>query len=201
MAKTQNQQVPWDSSSLTAPFFFRGAQFNTASQAAPTPAPAAPPAANAAPTAASTGDAEEKLWKYVETTKQAEDYQAYLEQYPNGVFAPIAKNRLASIGTGAPREQSPLPEVQPTAAVAPAPEPAPVPETKEASTTDAPAAEAATAKPASLKDSRGVDCKVKDLSRSESDLTLCKAVMRSSGGGGGGGYGGGSKSTGSQRWQ
>jgi hypothetical protein len=51
-----------------------------------------------------------------------------------------------------------------------------------------------------LLDSRGVDCKVKDLSRSESDLKICKSVIRNSGGGGGG-YGGGSKSTGSQRWQ
>jgi carboxyl-terminal processing protease len=195
MAKTQNQQVPWDSSSLTAPFFFRGAQFNTASQAAPAPAPAAKPATNAAPASL---EIEKTFWDGIKDSKDAGDYQTYLEQYPNGVFAPIARNRLASIGTGAPREQAPLPEVQPAAAVEPTP--VPVPEINEASVTNAPEAEPVTAKPISLKDSRGVDCKVKDLSRSESDLTLCKTVIRNSGGGGGG-YGGSSKSTGSQRWQ
>jgi hypothetical protein len=91
--------------------------------------------------------------------------------------------------------------VQPVAAAQPAPEPAPVPQIQEASTTDAPAAEPVTAEGTEkvLRDSRGVDCKVKDLSRSESDLKLCKSVIKTNGGGGG--YGGGSKSTGSQRWQ
>jgi hypothetical protein len=71
----------------------------------------------------------------------------------------------------------------------------------EVSTTAAPEAEAVTAEPAAiLRDSRGVDCKVKDLSRSNSDLALCKSVIKNNGGGGGG-YGGGSKSTGSQGWK
>jgi hypothetical protein len=69
----------------------------------------------------------------------------------------------------------------------------------EVSTTDAPAAEPVAAEKI-LRDSRGVDCKVKDLSRSESDLKICKWAIRNNGGGGGG-YGGGSKSTGSARWQ
>jgi carboxyl-terminal processing protease len=191
MAKTQNQQIPWDSFSLTAPFFFKGAQFNTASQAAPVPAPSAAPS-----------DAEEKLWKYVETTKQADDYQAYLDQYPQGAYAPIARSRLAQLGAGAPREQAPVPEVQPAAAPTPAPEPGSIPEIKEASTTDAPEAEVVTAEPATvLRDSRGVDCKVKDLSRSNADLAICKKVLGSGGGGGGGVGGGGSRSTGSQGWK
>jgi uncharacterized caspase-like protein len=197
MASTNDKQIPWDSSSLTAPFFFKTSQFNTASQEAPAPA--------AKPAAASTGDSEEKLWKYVETSKQPGDYQAYLDQYPEGAYAPIARNRLASAGTGAPRQQPAVPVVQPAAAVTPAPEPAPapVPAAQEASTTDAPAAEPAAAETASSAipvDSRGVSCRVKDLSRSESDLAKCKAAYRNSGGGSGGSDGG-SKTSGSSRWQ
>jgi carboxyl-terminal processing protease len=195
MAATNDKQIPWDSSSLTAPFFFKASQFNTASQAAPAPA------AQPVPTAATSGDAEEKLWKYVESSKQAGDYQAYLEQYPNGAYAPIARNRLASAGTGAPREQPAVPEVQPAAAASPAPEPAPALAAEEASTTDAPAAPAAEAVSTSTPvDSRGVSCRIRDLSRSESDLLKCKAAFRNTGGGGGGADGG-SKSSGSSRWQ
>jgi carboxyl-terminal processing protease len=194
MAATENKQIPWDSSSLTAPFFFKGAQFTTASQAAP--APEAAPAAKPVTTAAPSGDGEEKLWKYVETTKQPDDYQAYLEQYPDGAYATLARSRLAKLGAGAPREQPALP-VEPAAVVTPAPAPAPA--IQEASTTDAPAAEAVPAEPAELMDSRGVSCKVKDMSRSEADIAKCKQMTRRGANGSDGG--GGSKSTGSTRWQ
>jgi carboxyl-terminal processing protease len=197
MAATQDKQIPWDSSSLTAPFFFKTSQFNTASQAAPAAAPA--PAAKPVPAA----DAEEKLWIYVESSKQPGDYQAYLDRYPDGVYAPIARSRLASAGTGAPRAQPAVPVVQPAAAVVPAPAPEPAAVPAEASTTDAPVAEPAaeTTSSASPVDSRGVSCEVRDLSRSESDLTKCKAAFRNSSGGNGSSGGGGSKTSGSSRWQ
>jgi carboxyl-terminal processing protease len=194
MKATQDKQIPWDSSSLTAPFFFKPSQFNTASQT--TAAPAPKPDANAAPASL---EVEKTMWDGIKDSKEAGDYQAYLDQYPNGIFAQIAKSRMASLGTGAPREQTIAPAVQPAAATQPAPEPAPAPEPVEVSTTDAPAAEPVAAEKI-LRDSRGVDCKVKDLSRSESDLKICKWAIRNNGGGGGG-YGGGSKSTGSARWQ
>jgi carboxyl-terminal processing protease len=195
MKATQDKQIPWDSSSLTAPFFFKPSQFNTASQT--TEAPASKPAANAAPASL---ELEKTMWDGIKDSKQPGDYQAYLDQYPDGVFAQIAKSRMASLGTGAPREQTIAPAVQPVTAAQPAPEPAPAPEPVEVSTTAAPEAEAVTAEPAAiLRDSRGVDCKVKDLSRSNSDLALCKSVI--GGGGGGGGGSGGSRSTGSQGWK
>jgi uncharacterized caspase-like protein len=196
MKATQDKQIPWDSSSLTAPFFFKPSQFNTASQ---TTEPSAPkPTASAAPASL---ELEKTMWDGIKDSKEAGDYQAYLDQYPDGVFAQIAKSRMASLGTGAPREQTIAPAVQPAATVQPAPEPVPAPKPVEVSTTAAPEAEAVTAEPAAiLRDSRGVDCKVKDLSRSNSDLALCKSVIKNNGGGGGG-YGGGSKSTGSQGWK
>jgi uncharacterized caspase-like protein len=203
MAATKDKQVPWDSSSLTAPFFFKGAQFKTASQ--PAPEPVAKPATNA--TTPASLEIEKTVWDGIKDSQQASDYQAYLEQYPNGAFAPIAKSRMASLGGGAPRQQTPAPEVQPAAAVVtpePAPAPAPVaapePEPMDVSTNAAPEPEPVAAEQVVLRDSRGVDCKVKDLSRSQSDLAICKSVMRNNAGAGGG-YGGGSKSTGSQGWK
>jgi carboxyl-terminal processing protease len=94
MQATEEKQIPWDSSSLTAPFFFSP---NGAQPAAVTNAPAAP---NANP--------EKQLWDYVETSKQPDDYQAYLNQYPNGAYATLARSRLAKLG------------VAPAAAAAPA---------------------------------------------------------------------------------
>jgi carboxyl-terminal processing protease len=183
MAATSDKQIPWDSSSLTAPFFFKTSQFNTASQEAPAPAPAA----KALPVAAPSGDAEEKLWKYVESSKQPGDYQAYLDQYPEGAYAPIARSRLASAGTGAPRAEPAVPDVQPAAAETPEPEPVAMPAAETVSS-ETPV------------DSRGVSCRVRDLSRSESDLQKCNAAFRNSGGSGGGVGGGGSKTSGSQGW-
>src|SRR3954469_12641155 len=66
MAATEEKQVPWDSSSLTAPFFFKpaSAQFNTAS----------------APL--SSGEREKLVWDEIKTSKQPSDFEAYLSQYP-----------------------------------------------------------------------------------------------------------------------
>ncbi len=189
MAATQDKQVPWDSSSLTAPFFFKpaAAQFTTASQAAPEPA--AKPAAAAAPASL---EMEKALWDGIKDSKAASDYQTYLNQYPNGVFAGVAKSRLAALGQGAPREQPVVPEVV---------EPAAAPVATSVEPESEPVASVATEQTAKddgiARDSNGVDCRIKDATRSATD---CRNVNRSSAGGGGYG-GGGSKTSGSNRWK
>lgn len=40
---------------------------------------------------------ETSLWDGVKDSKDAEDYRAYLDKYPDGVYAPIAKRRIASL--------------------------------------------------------------------------------------------------------
>jgi carboxyl-terminal processing protease len=188
MQATNNQQIPWDSSSLTAPFFFKpaGAQFTTA-----TAAPAAPAPKPAAASTPASREAETSFWKGIQESKQASDYEAYLEQYPNGLFVGLAKNRLASLGAGAPREQPAAPAVQEPAATPVATQVTPEPE---------PVAEPVSTQPVAndgiLRDSRGLDCRIKDATRSQSE---CQGMNRANGGGGG--YSGGGKSTGSQRWQ
>jgi carboxyl-terminal processing protease len=146
--------------------------------------------------AASPADLEKEkaLWDGIKDSKVASDFNYYLEQYPSGIYADLAKSRLAGLGEGAPRAQ-PVQPAQPdvqqpaAAAVAPSPEPEPEPVVEPVST--APVTDDI------QRDSNGVDCRIMDATRSASD---CRGVNK--GGGGGGGYGSGkSKSGGSQRWQ
>lgn len=50
---------------------------------------------------AQTDDAEISFWNSVKDSNDAAELNAYLEAYPNGVFAPLAKIRLNSLGADA----------------------------------------------------------------------------------------------------
>ena len=192
MKATNDKQIPWDSSSLTAPFFFKpaGAQFTTAAQ--PAPAPAAKPAAS---TSSSLKSPERDLWDAVDGSKQASDYQAYLDQYPTGTYASLAKSRMAALGSGAPRQQpAAVPEVQQPAAVPEVQQPAPAPAESEVSKSDPVVESVSTDEKASAeveRDSSGVDCRIMDATRSLSD---CKNTQKS--GPAAKGYGGHNKNGG-----
>jgi len=69
---TMGMQVPWDSSSLEGQFFLR-------------------------PVAA---DLETIYWESVRSSNDPADLQAYLARYPNGVFAELARNRIARMRLG-----------------------------------------------------------------------------------------------------
>jgi uncharacterized caspase-like protein len=69
---TMGTQVPWDSSSLEGQFFLR-------------------------PVAA---DLETIYWESVRSSTDSADLQAYLSRYPNGVFAELARNRIARLRLG-----------------------------------------------------------------------------------------------------
>jgi uncharacterized caspase-like protein len=71
---TGDQQIPWESSSLTGDFYFR-------------------------PLASATGSAhgsetELLFWQSIRESKDADDFRAYLERYPTGQFSEIARNRI-----------------------------------------------------------------------------------------------------------
>jgi carboxyl-terminal processing protease len=85
---TGKKQVPWDASSLTAPFYF---------------VPAATPVAPAAGNAADAQAIELAFWNSVKDSKSPEDYQAYLKAFPDGVFAPLAQLRAGRPGEAAER--------------------------------------------------------------------------------------------------
>jgi len=50
---------------------------------------------------------ETSLWDSIKDSKDAEDYRAYLDKYPEGTYAPVAKRRIAQLA-GHPAGQSDL---------------------------------------------------------------------------------------------
>jgi len=89
---TNKKQVPWDSSSLTAPFYFV-------------------PEAETAKTTTDPQSLELAFWNEVKDSTSAEDYQAYLDQFPEGVFVPLARRRLEQADQSASRVLHKSPEL------------------------------------------------------------------------------------------
>jgi hypothetical protein len=76
---TDRRQVPWESSSLLGEFAF-------------VPGLAAPVASNAEQEAAG----ELAFWSSIQASTRADEYRAYLRQYPGGRFAELARTRIAA---------------------------------------------------------------------------------------------------------
>ncbi len=110
-------QVPWEASSLTGDFYFQPA---TASAAV---APTAAPAAIAAPAPAI--DREGMFWDSVKGSSDPAELRAYLDTYPNGIFAPIARARVANLEAARQQQMAsraaPAPAAAPTQAATPTP--------------------------------------------------------------------------------
>ena len=83
--KTNDLQVPWESSSLTGGDFY----FNTTEILAVTP-PIDQPVEQSY---------ELLFWESVRSSDSVADYEAYLNRYPDGVFAPLAKAKVARLQT------------------------------------------------------------------------------------------------------
>ena len=82
---TQQQQVPWESSSLQGEFAF----VPGVAAAAREPAPDQEAAGELA------------FWNSIQASNRADEYRAYLRQYPHGRFATLAQARLAAIAPAA----------------------------------------------------------------------------------------------------
>ena len=95
--ETREQQVPWESSSLQGEFAF-------------VPGVAAPREAAADLEAAG----ELAFWNSIHTSTRAEEFRAYLRQYPNGRFAALAQSRVAAFSA------APAAVLAPSTAAAPA---------------------------------------------------------------------------------
>jgi uncharacterized caspase-like protein len=87
---SKNQQVPWESSSLNRDFVFANAAAKPAVAVA---------AANPAATVATELALDLAFWDAVKDSRSAADYRAYLEQYPGGRFAALARVRATSIAS------------------------------------------------------------------------------------------------------
>ena len=97
---TNQKQVPWDSWSLTDPYYF--VPPSASPQALAAPSPTLNPPEGGAQTQPSNGgpsEAELTFWKSIQNSADPADFQAYLDQYPYGVYAKLAGNRLRALGT------------------------------------------------------------------------------------------------------
>lgn len=117
LAESGNKQTPWDSSSLTGAVILA----EKAPEPAATPAP--PPAAAPQPEVHQQAlvDKESLFWESIKDSTDAADFEAYLAQFPEGVFAPLAKNRIAVLSQ--PAQATPAGPTQ----TAPAPAAATIP--------------------------------------------------------------------------
>jgi len=90
---TNNTQIPWENSSLTGRFFFKKQQLASNYKATS--------ATDAAPVGSTirVGDKtiEHTFWTSVQKANDPALYQAYLDRYPSGIFAPIAKAKLTAV--------------------------------------------------------------------------------------------------------
>jgi SAM-dependent methyltransferase len=105
--ETGGKQVPWESTSLIGDFYFR------------TPLPGIAQS-GAKPGTGDPGLIELALWETVRDSRNPDELNAYLEQYPQGRFSSVARSRLKTLGSATPARIEP----QPVASVAGAAPPA-----------------------------------------------------------------------------
>jgi uncharacterized caspase-like protein len=84
--ETRKLQTPWDSSSLKGDFAFASSAGTRTAAAAAT-----------GPSADMTLQIEREFWVSVRDSGRPEDIRAYLDKYPNGSFAALAKNKLDAL--------------------------------------------------------------------------------------------------------
>jgi uncharacterized caspase-like protein len=117
---SNGMQVPWEASSLTGDFYFVPpapvAPVAAVAAVAPMVAPAPAPAPN-------PQSLDLAFWDAVKGSNSAEELKAYLDTFPSGTFAPLARARMAALNRPAvaaaapartaPTETPPAPTSQP----------------------------------------------------------------------------------------
>jgi caspase domain-containing protein/putative peptidoglycan binding protein len=99
LSATQNKQRPWDNSSLTKPFYFMPA-------AAVATLDTVEPSATGNSGSAQAVDKEVVFWQSIQNSNSPAQFQAYLDQYPNGTFAPLARTRIDELKANPTAETS-----------------------------------------------------------------------------------------------
>ena len=124
---TKRLQTPWELSSIKGDFVF-----NATGRAAS----AGNGQAQSGPSADVSAQFELQFWKSVQDSSRAGDIQAYLDKYPNGVFAPLARSRIDALlgrsrvaSAPAPEKAAPATAGAPPVSSGPAATAAPAPAT------------------------------------------------------------------------
>ncbi|KGJ67891.1 hypothetical protein BJA5080_01210 [Bradyrhizobium diazoefficiens SEMIA 5080] len=86
--ETNKAQLPWGHTNLTGTVYLNPA------------AMAAPDAAASASVVAQAGEVELEFWRSIKDTNKVEELNAYLTNYPNGTFKPLALARIAALQDG-----------------------------------------------------------------------------------------------------
>lgn len=94
LKETDQKQVPWDASSLTAPFFFVPPSAGSTSTASSSSS-----GGNSAPAAPvdSKQQVEVAYWESIKDSTNTADFEAYLKKYPDGDFVDLARIRIAKL--------------------------------------------------------------------------------------------------------
>jgi uncharacterized caspase-like protein len=103
--KTGHHQLPWVNTSLIGEY-----ELNPQPTSEPVVESAKPSTSLTEPLADSRQAQENLLWESAQHSNLGADYQAYLSAFPSGVFAQMAKNRIASMES--PRTSAPTPAPQ-----------------------------------------------------------------------------------------
>jgi len=85
--ETKRTQTPWELSSIKGEFTFNPSGRGTSGTAT----------AGGGPSADTSAQMELLFWKSVQESTRPDDLQAYLDKYPNGTFAALARNRVDSM--------------------------------------------------------------------------------------------------------
>lgn len=85
--ETRKQQLPWSNTNMTGVFYMRDAPKGQQVAAL------APPVAGVPSLGA---DQDTLFWSSVKDSTNPSDYRAYLDKFPNGTFADLARGRIAS---------------------------------------------------------------------------------------------------------
>ena len=85
--ETAKNQLPWGHTNLTGSVYLNPAKVTT--EASSTPVAAAP-----------ATDVEIEFWRSIKDSNKVEELNAYLTNYPNGTFKPLALARIASLQDG-----------------------------------------------------------------------------------------------------
>ena len=92
---TKNKQLPWVNTSIIGEFSLNP-QAPPVAVAALGGVPAASPGSDAPAAKPDKAAQENLMWESAQHSNLGADYQAYLDAYPAGLYAPMARNRIAS---------------------------------------------------------------------------------------------------------